>query len=149
MINRESPTALITLASRLRSDPRYMSYVLAAYQRQENLTDEDLAQELGTLPMLIVRLALCRRPASSSPQFAEQVREIADYTLTDEAQLANILRQVDGLEKLAERPIALEAPEVEAQSRHPLTGLLTAARDRDESMDDEATPPDVEAKPEE
>src|SRR5438128_5039511 len=106
MTDQESTAALTRLARRLQSDQRYMSYVLAAYQRQESLTDEELAEQLGTLPALVVRLSLCKRPISSSTQFAERVRELADYTLTDEAQLAVIIRQVDALEKLSHRPVA-------------------------------------------
>jgi hypothetical protein len=62
------------------------------------------------------------------------VRELADYTLTDEAQLAGIVRQVDGLERLAGLPIAV--PEGEAQAGLSLSGLLTAARDREAESDE-------------
>src|SRR5437763_4666569 len=141
-----SPT-IAKLARRLRSDARFMSYVLAEYQKQENLTAEELVRELGTLPPLVERLALCKRPASSSMQFAEEVREIADYTLTDEAQLARILRQVDGLEKLAERHSVLAQSESEEQSSHSFVGLLAAARDREESVDHETSSSDDEEKP--
>jgi len=148
MTNRESSAVLTELARRLQNDPRYMSYVLAAYRRQENLTDEELAQELGTLPALVVRLALCQRPVSSSPQFAAEVRALADFTLTDEGQLAAILRQIDGLEKLATRPHPLAARE-ESPPRHSLEGLLAAARDRETAMNDEDLPPAEETGTEE
>lgn len=137
----ESLTALSALALRLRRDPRFMSYVLAAYQAQENLTDEGLAQALGTLPALVVRLSLCKRPPASSPQFAEQVRELADYTLTDAARLANILRQVEGLEKLSGRAATLAASEdARTEASHSPGGLLAAARDRIESTEDDVRP---------
>jgi hypothetical protein len=140
-MNEQAATnPLSSLAFRLRRDPRYMAYALAAYQRQENLSDEELAETLSVLPELVVRLALCRRPAASAPQFAEQVRELADFTLTDEAQLAGILRQVDGLEKLAALPVT--APDAEAQAEIQtglsLTGLLAAARDHEEAVDEQA-----------
>jgi hypothetical protein len=142
--------ALERLAGRLRRDPRFMSYVLAAYQSQENLTEEELSQELRTLPALVVRLALCKRPSPSSPQFAEQVREIAEYTLTDAARLANILRQVEALESLSRHTsLSLQAGDEEAESSRPLSGLLAAARDRVEAETDETPPPGEEAKPEE
>lgn len=104
MTSQEPFAVLSALARRLRNDPRYMSYVLAVYQRQENFMDVDLAQVLGTLPALVSRLAVCKRPDSSSAQFAEQIRELADYTLIDEVQLAGILRQVEAIEKLTGRP---------------------------------------------
>jgi hypothetical protein len=126
-----------------------MSYVLTVYQKQENLMDEELAQELGTLPSLILRLAICRRPDSSSAQFAEQVRELADYTLIDEAQLASFLRQVDAIEKLAGRPALLSKGESERGTDHSSTGLLAAARDRYEPGDDSTVPQDEGSGPEE
>lgn len=133
----QEDSALGRLAHRLSSDPRYMSYVLAAYQRQEGLTDEGLVAELGTFPAMVVRLALCKRPSALSAQFAEQVRELADYTLTDEGQLASIIRQVDALEELARRPASSNTQE-ESQPAH-LTGLLAVARDRDETASDESS----------
>ena len=149
MTSQEPFAALAALARRLRNDPRYMSYVLAVYQQQEDLMDEDLAQELGTLPSLVSRLAVCKRPDSSSAQFAEQVRELADYTLIDEAQLASVLRQVDAFEKLAGRPAALTTLGLEKETGHSPTGLLAAARDRYEQDDDSTAHQDEEAEPEE
>ena len=148
MMSQGPFAALAGLARRLRNDPRYMSYVLALYQQQEGLMDDDLTEALGTLPPLVLRLALCKRPDSSSAQFAEQVRELADYTLTDEAQLAGILRQVGALEKLAGRPVDIEAKESEARPGYSPTGLLAAARDRDEPDDDATAHQDDEAEPE-
>ncbi len=138
MSNQETMNPFSSLALKLQRNPRFMAYVLAAYQRQESLSDEELAEALGAMPELIVRLALCRRPSVSAPQFAEQVRELADYTLIDEAQLASIVRQVDGLERLAGLPHAV--PEGEAQAGLSLSGLLAAARDREEEPDEPARP---------
>jgi hypothetical protein len=121
-----------------------MAYVLAAYQAQENLTDEALARELGMLPLLILRLSLCRRPDALSSNFAEQVREIADFTLVDEVKLAHILRRVDALEKLSARPERPVESESETESSHPLAGLLAAARDRYEEDDGEEQHEDKE-----
>ncbi|HYG82140.1 MAG TPA: hypothetical protein VD861_17200 [Pyrinomonadaceae bacterium] len=141
---QESLALLTILARRLRGNPQYMAYVLAAFQSRENLTDAELAQELGTLPELVVRLSLCKRPSPSSPQFAEQVRELADYTLTDAGRLANILRRVDGLERLSQRAsgLALQAEGKESG------GILAAARDRIDSTDD-GPPSGEEESPEE
>ena len=135
MSEQEWSAPMFTLARRLRNDPRYMAYVLAEYQTQEKLTDEDLWLELGAVPLLAARLSLCKRPDTESLDFAEQVREIADFSLVDEAKLAHVLRQVDAVEKLAGRPASLSAPEVAGQ--HALPGLLAAARDRDEESEGE------------
>lgn len=146
MTEQRLSAPLSALARRLRNDPRYMAYVLAVYQTQENLTDEELGRELGTLPLLAVRLSLCKRPDAMSPNFAEQVREIADFILIDEERLAHVLRQVDAVEKLAGRPASLSGSE--AESGHPLPGLLAAARDRDAESNGETQPRD-EKEPEE
>jgi len=149
MTSQDPFATLAALARRLRNDPRYMAYVLAVYQRQEELMDDELAQELGTLPPLVVRMAICKRPDSSSPQFAEQVRELADYTLTDAAQLAGVLRQVDAIETLASRPAPLSEVGSEKGTGRFSAGLLAAARDRYEPDDDSAEPQDGGSKPEE
>lgn len=149
MTGQEPFVPLAGLARRLRGDPRYMSYVLAVYQEQEGLMDDDFARELGTLPALVSRLAVCKRPDSSSAQFAEQVRELADYSLIDEARLADILRQVEAIEKLAGRPMTLSPKELEKQSGHSPTGFLAAARDRYEQDPDDRTQQDEESETQE
>ena len=132
MTDSATNQSLTAFARRFQNDPQFMASALAAYQTHEGLGAEDLAQTLGIWPEMLTRLALCRRPSADAPQFAEQVRAIADYTMTDEAQLANILRQVDGLEKLARRPASLDVSGAEVKTVAPLTGLLTAARDHEE-----------------
>jgi hypothetical protein len=111
-----------------------MSYALANHYQQDELDVLPMAESLGISTDLLIRLALCRRPDSTSEEFANQVREIADYTLTDEAQLARLLRQVDALEKFAQLEGA--APDVAFEPRSlPVTGVLAAARDRGEEDD--------------
>lgn len=128
---------LTGLAQRLQSDPRFMAYALAVYREQEGLEEEELAQALGMMPEMVSRLALCKRPDAQSPGFAEQVREIADYTLADEARLASLLRQISGLEKLARSGRDTFAADESAGVDPLMTGLLAVARDRDEIEEDE------------
>jgi len=148
MTYSESKTGLSGLARRLQNDPRFMAYVLVAYGRQEGFDAEELSQELGMLPAMLMRLALCKRPISGAPEFAEQVREIADYTLTDEIRLANVLRQVDSLEKLSRRSSALAPPEAQSQLEAAFSSLLVAARDRDEDSEEQTPLTDDRTKPE-
>jgi hypothetical protein len=117
MNNLRSIDALVRLAARLRKDRQFMAYVLDAYQKQENISDEELANELDTIPPMVLRLALCKRPDGNSPDFSERVRRLAAQTLSDEVKLAEILRQVGALEELSASRAA---------------GLLAAARDRTE-----------------
>jgi hypothetical protein len=114
------------LVEGLRSNPDYMAYVLSRYQHQEKISDEDLPFALETLPGLVSRLAVCRRPDATAPNFAALVREIADYTLVDEALLASIIRQVSSIDALSK----LEQHQ------------LLAARDRDEiGPEEQSSPP--------
>jgi len=110
-----STSAMDRLVKRFRNDPDFMAYVLARYQDQERISDENLPEVLGTLPELVSRLALCRKPDVGAADFAVLVQEIADYTLIDQSLLANIIRQVSSLDALSKA------------SQHQ---LLAAARDR-------------------
>ena len=105
------------LVRRLKDNPDFVAYVLARYQEQEGISDENLPAVLGTLPELVSRLALCRKPQTDAANFATSVREIADYTLVDESLLASMIRQISSLEALSK------------SSRHE---FLAAARDRDD-----------------
>jgi hypothetical protein len=126
MTNPSFPLALSELVKRLSENPDYMAYVLAHYQEQEGISDENLAGALGTLPHLAIRLALCRVPDVAAADFAARVRQISDFTLTDEALLASIIRQVSSIRALSN-----------ASERQ----LLSAARDReDPPSDDEPSP---------
>lgn len=137
---------LAGLASRLQNDPAFMASILAAYQKQERLSDETLAAQLKSTPEMMVRLALCKRPESTSSRFADQVRQIAAYTNLDAAQLAQIIRQVDSLAKLSERPKAPQSEATSAKTVRFYPGLLAAARDRTEA--DEDDPASATADPE-
>ena len=116
------------LVRRLKSNPDFVAYVFGRYQEQEGISDENLPAVLGTLPELVSRLALCRKPAADAANFATSVREIADYTLVDESLLADIIRQVSSLEALSKS----SQPE-----------FLAAARDRDNDVgpENEPSPP--------
>ncbi|QQS46481.1 MAG: hypothetical protein IPM66_21675 [Acidobacteriota bacterium] len=129
--------SLSGLTRRLQSDPRFMAYALAVYQEQEGFGEEELAQALGIMPEMLSRLAMCKRPEACSPEFATQVHEIADYTVADEARLANLLRQVSGLEKLVHRGHEPLAPGEREIAQPLMTGLLAVARDRDEADKDQ------------
>jgi hypothetical protein len=99
---------------------------------------------------MLTRLALCKRPVADSPLFAEQVRQIAEYTAIDASLLANVIRQVDALVVLAKMPVV---PDTLAgrTSKPPVTsGVLTAARDRvGTDLEEPTAPNEGEAKEDE
>jgi hypothetical protein len=93
---------------------------LAVYQRQAELDDAALAAELGTLPEIVVRLALCQRPDANSSDFAAQVNALSDFTLIDETLLRRVIEQ-------AEQQVERAAPA--SNYAIPLAARLTAWRD--------------------
>jgi hypothetical protein len=114
------------LAHKLASNPNFMAHVLAVYQNQQGLDEEGIARKLGTLPEMIVRLALCKRPDASSADFDDRISELSDFTLIDEASLTEVLQRVDAL---AEQEAT--APERAAQKfrgLRTLESLLAALR---------------------
>lgn len=91
----DSETILLNLAAELEDDAAFMSHVLARYSQIENLDKEALAVELGIPLFLFARLALCKRPDTDSPNFVNEISEIADYVPMDETRLIQIVRRVN------------------------------------------------------
>jgi hypothetical protein len=117
--------ALRIAATRAAQDPTFLGHVLTIYREHERLSEDQLAEFLGTETVFLSRLYLCKRPDSATSNFAERVSAIADYVLIEAATLAGIIRQVDAIESLSARPQP--------------SGLLAAARDKEEP--DEPGPP--------
>jgi len=86
---------LKSLANRLRENPRFMAHTLSQYQKLKGLDDNALAVELGAIPEMVVRLALCQKPEQSNINYEEQIRELSDFTLIDEANLEQVMVAVD------------------------------------------------------
>ena len=134
------------LARRLQNNPGFMAQVLAAYQRQERLSDQALMAHLNTTSKMLTRLALCKKPDLNSSEFANQIRQIASYTEIEATQIANIVRQVESLQKLAERLEPNVPQETTTHQPQLREGLLAAARDRAEAEPDQPPPPEEDEK---
>jgi hypothetical protein len=117
MSNPPVSTAVRLLAEKLRSNPDFMAFVLEQFCKQEAITFAELPAALEIMPEMVTRLALCRTPDPDAADFAKHVREIAYYTLGDEAVLANVIRRVNSIQSLT-------SAKEEA--------FLAAARDRDQ-----------------
>lgn len=143
----ETTQHLARLAQRLRSDPAYMASVLITYQSQERLSDTELTHRLAIDVDQLPRLALCKRPSSEGDKFAEQVRQIATYTGANPATLAQIIRQIEAVEKLHTLPPATRA-EIEAQPLPSASGLMAAARDRQKEDDETSAEDETQDKDE-
>jgi hypothetical protein len=118
------------LADRLKNNPDYLAGVFSYYQKIESLSDVELMQILEASPLAFSRLAICRRPAIDSPDFTQELRQIADYAETDHVILANIIRQVDSLQALHARQKGVSEMQPGNQPTHVPSGLLAAARDQ-------------------
>lgn len=129
MSNRVASSAMQIVAKKLRSNPDFMAFVLEQFCKQERITFAELPAVLELMPEMVTRLALCRTPDPDAIDFAKRVREMADYTLGDEAVLANVIRRVNSLQ-------ALSSAKEEA--------FLAAARDREQEDQDRKSQTDDE-----
>jgi hypothetical protein len=109
-------TALQTFADRLSSDPTYLAFVVRHYCGIERVNKVDVAQLLGINDRMLLRLELCKTPDPEADDFAERVCAIADFTLSDDAALADIIRRSFTVGHL--------------QTARPAISLPAAARDR-------------------
>src|SRR5690242_7445461 len=117
--------SLTRAARRAGEQPFFLASILQAYQRANNLDDLALADLLGCTLNNLPRLALCRRPAIDSQAFATDVAHLAGRFQLNGEQLAMVIRQVDALQALRHHLGAAQTA----------SGLLQAARDRDEPAD--------------
>ncbi len=124
------------LEIRLRSNPNFMSWIFATYQKQERILEADVINILDTTPDMFYRLALCKRPDSRRPEFAEEIQQLANYTSIDPTRLANLIRRVEAVDTFMTMPNQLEKRE-DTHSISSSIGLLAAARDRDEKQEPE------------
>ncbi|HZQ09245.1 MAG TPA: hypothetical protein VFD70_21895 [Anaerolineae bacterium] len=123
---------LAHLAERVRDNPAFMANVLMRYQQLEKMDENALAAYLQTNALGVVRLKLCRRPESGA-RFAEQVRQIAAYANADVAHVAQVIRYVESIDAFAARPTGQLSDETARRSNPKWSGAVAAARDREES----------------
>jgi hypothetical protein len=82
---------------------------------------------------MLFRLALCKYPDSESTSFISQVKQIASYTSIELDLLVNLIRQVESLEALSNRPTPDLSENLAAQ--RPM--VFAAARDKENTNDSE------------
>jgi hypothetical protein len=115
----DSEKLLINAASRARTHPAYLAWVLGRYLELENVSEDTLAQSLGVSILDLCRLGLCLRPRTD--HLADDITQISTRFNADLGALAGIVRLVESVEVIATERTATIAPE---------TGLLMAARTR-------------------
>jgi hypothetical protein len=122
------------LAFRLRVNKGYMASILAVYQEQEKLDEIELSNRLSVDVAQMPRLALCKRPLPEGKEFTTQVKQLAAYVGANEIALAQMIRQVITLEQFNALP-DIDAGHHEKQTPAFSSGLLAAARDREDRSD--------------
>ena len=117
------PRLLRRAAERAGERRFFLASALLPYARAEGLDDAGLADRLGCTPEDLPALLLCRRPGNEGGRFRMDVERIAERFGLDAANLARVIRLADALQAFG--PAASDAP----------SGLLAAARDRDDAPD--------------
>jgi hypothetical protein len=126
---------IAALARRVENDQFFLASALADYARSEELDEGGLATVLDCSIDTLNRLRLCRRPRPAGAEFQADLTGIAARFGLKADTLAQIVRRADVLVALR-RGSASES------------GLLAAARDRDEPIAGESGAVDgVEKKP--
>ncbi|GEM_PF-1375812 len=133
---------LRALIRRLEKDDRFMASILARYQKQEKITEFKLAEQLRTVPEMLIRLALCKSPNPNSNSFAEQISEISTYTSIELALLLNLVRQTESLDALSNQPTDMSAEDT-TQSN---SWVFSAARDNEEEIMSDSKPSSDQSK---
>jgi hypothetical protein len=95
---------LLGLAARLEADTGFMANILHKYQRQEQLSRDELIQRFELTNEQFAQLALCKRPDTEAENFALQVRKISEVTGVNTNVIVGIIRQVESLEALLRQP---------------------------------------------
>lgn len=131
---------LSMLAERLSQDPTYMASLFAVYKRHERIDEEELARLLKVSQGTVTRLALCKRPNSSSANFPDQIRQLAAFARTDVTYLGNLIRHVDALESLRLKSPQETKSDPAVQPSSLLRRQLVAARDRSEIQNSGSSP---------
>lgn len=116
------------LAERLEKDPQFMAFLLKRYCGVEGWTVDRMIDFLKTDKSTYTRLALCKRPEADASNFAEQVRQIAEYTQILAGLIAGIVRQMDALDGLQARTVDGRTGQTNPEWQ--ATPGLAAARDR-------------------
>jgi hypothetical protein len=129
--NRNEPHPLEPLTWRARRDPFFLGCRLDEFARRSAWDDDTLAEHLQCPLDRLPLLFLCRCPADGDPNFAQQIRSIAEYAPCDATQLLLVLREAVAWSRLSGQP-ATQANRV-----------FLAARDRQ----DTGSEPQDEDKP--
>lgn len=125
-------------ARRAATREGYMAHLLATYERQENLTPDDLPAWLGITGQDYSRLALCRAPDPQACDFWERIERIASYAGVPATKLTQIVGRasemqtatVDCRHQVQKTPVDRNKEQASTSILRRLRGWLVAPRRR-------------------
>jgi hypothetical protein len=124
MESNETAPLLRYAAKRIAHNRFFLARYLNEFRASRGITEGELARFLGCSPVLLPKLALCRRPDPDSPGFRADVERIAAAFDMPPGHLVRLIREVDALEALKDTGTKKQGvPD----------GLLAAARDDEDS----------------
>src|SRR6266496_912368 len=107
-MNEYTPS-LARLAKLARARREFLASLLAVYQEQKKLDDQQLAEFLGCNVEALTHLALCQRPRPF-PDFRHDIERIASHVQANPLQLAKLIRTAESLEDIREVLDGMRAP---------------------------------------
>ena len=120
------------MATKFQDDPSTMAWIISTYQKQEKISFFRLSEILRTTETALAKLALCKRPDTSSDEFGRQVEQIADHTKIDLVLLTNLIRQVESVTAFSEKPGTNNSV-----LQNNVQTSYSAARDKSEELSDD------------
>ncbi len=129
MSSNKPSNAVARAVQRAVSHEFFLAGVLREYQQSNQLDDNALAELLGCQLNDLLRLALCRRPATGRNAFLQDIEHLAQRFHLHGNQLAIVIRQVDSLRALRQQLTS-------TRNAQQMPGILRAARDRDQESAD-------------
>ena len=95
----EYTPSLARLAKLARTRKEFLASLLAVYQEQKKLDDQQLAEFLGCDVEALTHLALCRRPRLV-PNFRPDIERIALHVQANPLRLMQLVRTAESLEDM-------------------------------------------------
>jgi hypothetical protein len=127
-MNDALPRVLERAVEKASLDTFFLGHLFSFVARRDQLSQLELAKQLGCEPNQITRLALCRCPREDVKWFRQDIKKIAAFARCNPTMLAQIVRKAMAIKSLS------------ACDTNQNTNTLLAARDRLASPRDSTDP---------
>lgn len=113
-------------ARRLAADRKFLGWHLARYCEIERLSQDELCFQLQLSGADLPLLGLCIAPDLGVPDFADRIKNIAEYTGANATQLAQIIRLV----AIHNQHLSANSAKIIPMVPSSADGMLMAAREK-------------------